>query len=137
MKYLALLSLVALVSTPSLAAARLLALCATADGEYTLSVTDYKGKLRLHPSRLLCAVKDSAGRYVASCEADAIKVEETNLGYQYKDKLTDGQRFFLEVSPTNKSRFHLEALVKLDGALVKISDHDMQCSAFNTYLPGR
>lgn len=137
MKALAIAFSLTLLASPSLAGVRVLALCSTSDGEYTLAVTDNQGKLPLKKSQIFGAIKDSNGCFVAACLADAVQTGEGNFGYRYQDSSTQGQRFFLEVSPTLPGRFHIEAIVKKGDALVKISDFEMQCSAFNTYLPGR
>lgn len=129
MKYLALVFTISLFSTSSFALARVLALCSTQNGEYTISVTEKLGIINKQTQLVLAAIKDEQDNVVGAFYVEVVGGQTNNYGgVKYVDKLTGGEKFALEAPAPGQKEFRLRS---------PRGDQKLQCSAFNRQLPGR
>lgn len=128
MKYLALVITLSLFSTSSFALARILALCSTQNGEYTVSVTEKLGIINKQTQLVLAAIKDEQDKFVGAFYIEVVGGQTNNYGgVKYVDKLTGGEKFSLEAPVPGQKGFRLKSMR---------GTYQLQCSAFNRQLPG-
>jgi hypothetical protein len=125
------------MSTSSLAGPHFLANCATEDGNYTVYVAYAPPAVPGKEPVVRAAIKDAQGTYVAAYYAEVVHGESNNYGgVKYVDKASHGNQFALEAPAKGARGFKVNATLSLAGK-IRISDENMQCSAFNRQLPGR
>ena len=121
---LALASLVS--SVPCFALSILEARCTTADGKFTVSVTDNEGIGPDRTPHLVATVTSSRGE-TTSYETKQHRGPQPIARVTYEDTETSGKEFLLQGSSTDSKQYSLHMKTKTGEV---VSDNNLTCSVF-------